>query len=34
MPSSIKLTPQVEEAIKIHGEEAFPNECCGFPFWQ
>ena len=32
MQSSIKLTPQVEEAIKIHGEEAFPNECCGFLF--
>ena len=32
MQSSIKLTPKVEEAIRIHGEEAFPNECCGFLF--
>ena len=32
METSIKLTPKVEEAIKNHGEEAFPNECCGFLF--
>ena len=32
MSSKIKLTKQVEDAIRIHGEEAFPNECCGFLF--
>ena len=32
MSSTIKLTREVEEAIRIHGEEAFPNECCGFLF--
>ncbi len=32
MKTSIKLTPKVEEAIKIHGEQVFPNECCGFLF--
>ncbi len=32
MSSIIKLTREVEEAIRIHGEEAFPNECCGFLF--
>jgi proteasome lid subunit RPN8/RPN11 len=32
MQSSIKLTSVVEEAIRIHGEQAFPNECCGFLF--
>ena len=32
MESSIKLTSNVEEAIKLHGEQAFPNECCGFLF--
>ncbi len=28
--SSIKLTSEVETVINEHGEEAFPNECCGF----
>ena len=32
METSIKLMAKVEEAIKLHGEEAFPNECCGFLF--
>jgi|SRR5690606_13776330 len=32
MNSVLKLTDQVVEAIRIHGEEAFPNECCGFLF--
>ena len=32
MKSALKLTQRVEEAISIHGIEAFPNECCGFLF--
>ena len=32
MKTYIKLTSKVEEAIKIHGEQVFPNECCGFLF--
>jgi proteasome lid subunit RPN8/RPN11 len=32
MQSSIKLISKVEKEITIHGEEAFPNECCGFLF--
>ncbi len=32
MNSVLKLTDQVVEAIRIHGEDAFPNECCGFLF--
>ncbi len=32
MKSSIKLSQKVLEAIKTHGQETFPNECCGFLF--
>ena len=27
---SIVLTKELEEAIRLHGEETYPNECCGF----
>lgn len=27
---SITLTPEQVRAIEAHGEETFPNECCGF----
>ena len=27
---SITLTPEQIRAIEAHGEETFPNECCGF----
>lgn len=30
MDSLIKLRPEVEDYINAHGQEAFPNECCGF----
>jgi proteasome lid subunit RPN8/RPN11 len=26
----INLTPEVENAVRQHAAEAFPNECCGF----
>ena len=32
MNIALKLTQKVEDFIRIHGEEAFPNECCGFLF--
>ncbi len=32
MKNALKLTRQVEDSIRFHGEEAFPNECCGFLF--
>lgn len=32
MQNPLILTQQVKEAIRIQGEEAFPNECCGFLF--
>lgn len=27
---AIKLTKEQRDAIEAHGEETFPNECCGF----
>jgi proteasome lid subunit RPN8/RPN11 len=27
--SSLRLTPAVYEAIRAHGEETYPHECCG-----
>ena len=30
MNALIKLEPEVEAYINAHGQEAFPNECCGF----
>ena len=27
---SIQIPQAEEEAIRRHGEETFPNECCGF----
>lgn len=32
MKTPLKLTKKVVDAISKHGEEAFPNECCGFLF--
>jgi proteasome lid subunit RPN8/RPN11 len=32
MKTPLKLTQNVMDAISKHGEEAFPNECCGFLF--
>ncbi len=32
MTTTLKLTQEVEDTIRLHGEEAFPNECCGFLF--
>lgn len=29
---SIFMTPEHDAAIRAHGEEDFPNECCGFMF--
>ena len=29
---AIVLTPEHKQAIELHGEETFPNECCGFLF--